>query len=79
MGPEINTEQKEMFPFINDKKLYFSSNGHVGLGGLDVYEVSFGEADGFLEVRNLGAPINSNKDDFSYIVNEETQKGFFCL
>lgn len=78
LGPEINTEQKEMFPFINDKKLYFSSNGHVGLGGLDVYEVAFGEEDGFLEVRNLGVPINSNKDDFSYIVNEETQKGFFA-
>jgi outer membrane protein OmpA-like peptidoglycan-associated protein len=78
LGPEINTEQKEMFPFINDKKLYFSSNGHVGLGGLDVYEVAFGEEDGFLEVRNLGAPVNSNKDDFSYIVNEETQKGFFA-
>ncbi len=79
LGPEINTEKKEMFPFINGKKLYFSSNGHVGLGGLDVYEVSFDEEDeGFLEVRNLGKPINSNKDDFSYIVDEETQKGFFA-
>ena len=78
LGPEINTERKEMFPFINNKKLYFSSNGHVGLGGLDIYEVSFEEGDGFLEVRNLGKPINSNKDDFSYIVNEETQKGFFA-
>lgn len=78
LGPEINTEQKEMFPFINDKKLYFSSNGHVGLGGLDVYEVAFGGEDGFLEVRNLGVPVNSNKDDFSYIINEETQKGFFA-
>lgn len=78
LGPEINTKQKEMFPFINDKKLYFSSNGHVGLGGLDVYEVSFEDEDGFLEVRNLGVPVNSNKDDFSYIVNENTQKGFFA-
>ncbi len=79
LGPEINTEKKEMFPFINGSKLYFSSNGHVGLGGLDVYEVSFDEeAEGFLEVRNLGKPINSNKDDFSYIVDEETQKGFFA-
>ena len=78
LGPEINTEQKEMFPFINDKKLYFSSNGHVGLGGLDVYEVAFDGDEGFLEVRNLGSPVNSNKDDFSYIVDEETQKGFFA-
>ncbi|WP_445386360.1 OmpA family protein [Robiginitalea sp. IMCC44478] len=78
LGPEINTERKEMFPFINNKKLYFSSNGHVGLGGLDIYEVAFEAEEGFLEVRNLGKPINSNKDDFSYIVNEETQKGYFA-
>ena len=78
LGPEINTEQKEMFPFINEKKLYFSSNGHVGLGGLDVYEVAFDDNEGFLEVRNMGKPVNSKVDDFSYIVNEETQKGFFA-
>jgi outer membrane protein OmpA-like peptidoglycan-associated protein len=78
LGPEINTEQKEMFPFITDKKLYFSSNGHVGLGGLDVFEVAFDDENGFLEVRNVGKPINSKKDDFSYIVNEETQQGYFA-
>ncbi len=77
LGPEINTEQKEMFPFINDKKLYFASNGHVGLGGLDLYEVAYDE-EGFKEVSNMGQPINSNKDDFSYIVNEESQKGYFA-
>ena len=65
-----------MFPFINDKKLYFSSNGHVGLGGLDIYEAAYDE-DGFQEVKNMGKPINSRRDDFSYIINEETQKGFF--
>ncbi len=78
LGPEINTEQKEMFPFINDKKFYFSSDGHTGLGGLDVYEASFDAEKGFTDVKNLGKPINSNKDDFSYIVNEETQKGYFA-
>ena len=78
LGPEINTEHKEMFPFINDKKLYFSSDGHVGLGGLDVFEVAFDNEDGFLEVRNVGKPVNSKKDDFSFIVNEETQKGYFA-
>ena len=77
LGPGINTEQKEMFPFINDKKLYFASNGHVGLGGLDVFEVAYDE-EGFKEVTNMGQPINSNKDDFSYIVNEENQKGYFA-
>lgn len=78
LGPEINTVHKEMFPFINNKKLYFSSDGHIGLGGLDIYEVAFDDAAGFLEVRNLGKPINSNMDDFSYIVNEDTQKGYFA-
>ena len=78
LGPEINTERKEMFPFISDKKLYFSSDGHVGLGGLDIYEVAYDSEAGFLEVRNAGQPVNSKKDDFSYIVDEETQKGFFA-
>lgn len=78
LGPGINTERKEMFPFINDQKLYFSSDGHTGLGGLDVYEVSYTEEEGFEEVKNLGQPINSNRDDFSYIVNEGDQKGYFA-
>jgi len=78
LGPEINSERKEMFPFISDKKLYFSSNGHVGLGGLDIYEVAFDEENGFQQVKNMGKPVNSKKDDFSYIVNEGTQKGFFA-
>jgi len=77
LGPEVNTEQKEMFPFITGKKLYFSSTGHVGLGGLDIYEAAYDET-GFAAAKNLGLPINSNKDDFSYIVNEETQKGFLA-
>ena len=78
LGPEINTERKEMFPFINDKKLYFSSDGHIGLGGLDVYEVAYTEEEGFQEVKNVGQPVNSNLDDFSYIVNEENQQGYFA-
>ena len=77
LGPEINTERREMFPFFSGEKLYFSSDGHTGLGGLDVYEVSVTE-EGFSEVINMGQPINSKRDDFSYIVNEETQKGFFA-
>ncbi len=77
LGPEINTERKEMFPFISDEKLYFSSDGHVGLGGLDIYEAALSE-EGFAEVINMGKPINSRRDDFSYIVNEETHKGFFA-
>ncbi len=78
LGPDINTEQREMFPFINEQKLYFSSDGHTGLGGLDVYEVAIDPEEGFQEVVNVGQPVNSNKDDFSYIVNEENQQGFFA-
>ena len=78
LGPEINTERKEMFPFITDKKLYFSSNGHIGLGGLDIYEVAYSEEEGFEQVKNMGKPINGKKDDFSYIVDEATQRGFFA-
>ncbi len=78
LGPEINTDKREMFPFFNGKKLYFSSDGHTGLGGLDVFEVTHDVEEGFGEIKNVGQPVNSNKDDFSYIVDEETQKGFFA-
>lgn len=78
LGPKINTPQKEMFPFISGEKFYFSSNGHEGLGGLDVFEVDFTDENGFLEVRNIGMPINSEKDDFSFIIDEEAQQGYFA-
>src|SRR5690606_27679256 len=77
-GPGINTERKEMFPYVTDKKLYFSSNGRVGLGGLDVYEALLDKEGGFKEAVNLGQPINSERDDFSYIVDENTNKGYFA-
>ncbi len=78
LGPGINTEKREMFPFFNGAKLYFSSDGHTGLGGLDVFEAAYDAEEGFGAVANLGKPINSNKDDFSYIVNEDNAKGFFA-
>ncbi|HZJ21240.1 MAG TPA: OmpA family protein [Pricia sp.] len=78
LGPGINTEKREMFPFFNGAKLYFSSDGHTGLGGLDVFEATYDAEEGFGAVTNLGKPINSNKDDFSYIVNDENHNGFFA-
>ncbi len=78
LGPEINTERKEMFPFINNNKLYFSSDGHTGLGGLDIFEAEYSEEEGFQKATNLGKPFNSNKDDFSFIIDEEKQKGYFA-
>lgn len=78
LGPKINTERRELFPFVNEKTLYFSSDGHAGLGGLDVFEVAYDEEEAVQDVINVGKPVNSNKDDFSFIINEETQKGYFA-
>jgi len=76
LGTKINTPGKEMFPFITKNKLYFASDGHNGLGGLDVFESNYNAV--FEKAINLGAPLNSVLDDFGYIVNEETNNGFVC-
>lgn len=77
LGPEINTEARETFPFVVGDELYFSSNGRVGLGGLDVFAVKM-KADGsFGTVHNVGAPINSEYDDFAYFIDANTKNGFF--
>ncbi|MEZ0182256.1 OmpA family protein [Flavobacterium oncorhynchi] len=77
LGEKINTSGREMFPFITDKALYFASDGFLGLGGLDVFESRLNN-EVFDSPANLGAPLNSSLDDFGYIVNEETNKGFVC-
>ncbi|NVN18106.1 OmpA family protein [Muricauda sp. HICW] len=77
MGPEINTQERETFPFISDKnKLFFSSDGHVGLGGLDIFMASFNDGMGYWSIQNLGQPINSNQDDFGFIVREDEKIGY---
>jgi outer membrane protein OmpA-like peptidoglycan-associated protein/tetratricopeptide (TPR) repeat protein len=78
LGPAINTEGRETFPFIAaDSQLYFASDGRPGLGGLDVF-VSTIKSDGtFTAVQNVGAPINSKQDDFAFIINSDTSNGFF--
>ncbi|MBP2833995.1 OmpA family protein [Aquimarina sp. U1-2] len=76
LGPVVNTYGREMFPYITDKALYFASDGHLGLGGLDVFESKLAET--FSIPVNLGSPLNSNLDDFGYIVEEDTNKGFVC-
>lgn len=79
LGHGINTEGRETFPFISsDNKIYFASDGHVGLGGLDVF-VSNMQEDGSLgEIYNVGRPINSPQDDFTFIINGMTGKGYFA-
>ncbi len=76
LGPTINTSGREMFPYITEEKLYFASDGHLGFGGLDVFESELGR-NGFEAPNNLGKPLNSNRDDFAYIVNEASQRGYF--
>ena len=74
---EINTEGNEMFPFYHEaqKVLFFASNGHLGLGGLDVFLSP--EVGGFGEVINAGTPLNTRFDDFALVVDEDMKKGYF--
>ena len=77
LGPNINTEQRETFPFISEENtLFFSSDGHFGLGGLDVFRVSKNNDPDVAEIINLGQPINSNQDDFGFIVKENEKIGY---
>ncbi|MBC5842392.1 OmpA family protein [Flavobacterium sp. F-380] len=78
LGPKINTEGRETFPFLNDEnEIYFASDGHPGLGGLDVFMSKIDSKGSFTEVINLGAEINSPKDDFAYIIDTKSRVGFF--
>ncbi len=78
LGTKINTEGNEMFPFIHPNGiLFFASNGHVGLGGLDVFVAQIKEDGTIGKVLNVGAPLNTNKDDFALILDKEMKKGYF--
>ena len=76
LGPNVNTEGRENFPFVSDKGiLYFSSDGHLGLGGLDVFMIETQNIKSGI-IKNIGKPINSPKDDFAYIIDESAKKGY---
>lgn len=78
LGNTINTEARETFPFVTDSGiLYFASDGHPGLGGLDIFAVDLKDSVSQKTV-NLGKPVNGGEDDFSFIINEENKKGFFA-
>ncbi len=74
LGSHINTNMKEMFPFISGDTLYFASNGHFGLGGLDLFQVDLTKDN---TPENLGYPINTSADDFALICKRGGQIGFF--
>ncbi|MDM1328348.1 OmpA family protein [Myroides odoratimimus] len=77
LGDKINTEARESFPFVSsDNVLYFASDGHPGLGGLDLYGVQIYQDGSFGEVVNLGNSINSPYDDFAMYLDPEAKFGF---
>ncbi|WP_405379755.1 OmpA family protein [Maribacter sp. LLG6340-A2] len=79
LGNQINTESRETFPHITSENvLYFASDGHPGLGGLDIFATRIQENMGQGLVVNVGEPVNSEQDDFSFIINEKTKTGFFA-
>lgn len=77
MGEKINTEGREMFPFVaKDSTLYFSSDGYLNLGLLDIFKSNILKGDNS-EPKNMGAPYNSGYDDFAFFMDSESKKGYF--
>jgi outer membrane protein OmpA-like peptidoglycan-associated protein len=78
LGPKINTEGNEFFPFIsNDGVLYFASDGHGGLGGLDIFFSLPEQGIIFNTIQNMGYPVNSGKDDFGLALDSTGMRGYF--
>ena len=78
LGSGINTEGRETFPFISgDNELYFATDGRPGLGGLDIFVSKILENGTFDQVQNIGEPVNTNFDDFAFIIDSNTRKGYF--
>ncbi len=78
LGPLVNTPSNEIFPFLrNDTTLYFASEGHPGLGGLDIFKSTF-DGEKWGKPVNIGYPLNSNSDDFAIIFNPNAEEeGYF--
>ena len=78
MGPDINTPGNEVYPHVRpDNTLFFSSDYHVGMGGLDIFKATSNKQTGKYKVRNLRYPINSSADDFAIIFQGNEESGFF--
>jgi outer membrane protein OmpA-like peptidoglycan-associated protein/tetratricopeptide (TPR) repeat protein len=74
----LNTEGRETFPYITeDNELYFASDGHQGLGGLDVFVTKLNRSGEPGEVINVGAPINGPMDDFAFLIDKKNKSGYF--
>ena len=78
LGNKLNTEGRDTFPYISKNgDLYFASDGHLGLGGLDVFVCIDLNNVSVDNIFNVGKPINSNKDDFAFVINDDTSLGYF--
>lgn len=78
LGKAINTTGNEMFPYVDHKNnLYFSSNGHPGMGGLDIFYVELKDKLPASAPENVGFPVNSIKDDFGIIMEADKSSGYF--
>ena len=76
LGAAINTPGNEMFPFVHDDgTLYFSSDYHPGMGGLDIFRAS--KENGSWKLENMRYPVNSTKDDFSIVIEKDLERGYF--
>jgi len=74
LGKEINTTQNEKYPFLLDNMLYFTSDGHPGFGGLDIFTAA--ETGNGFEVSNMGYPVNTHFDDFGLVLDKEGSFGY---
>ena len=79
LGPKVNTTERENFPYISeDNKLYFASDGQLGYGGLDIFVTDIDENGMIGDILNLGKPINSQQDDFSFTIDTKKNYGYFA-
>lgn len=78
LGPEINSLGDEMFPYVRSENLlYFSSDGHPGMGGLDLFSAYYSDDTGKWQIENMGSPVNSSQDDFGITFERNIEKGYF--
>ena len=77
LGPAVNTKSDEMFPFLHsDGTLYFSSTGHIGMGGFDIFKSTTDENDSYSSITNLKYPVNSSGHDFGMIIENSGERGY---
>jgi len=80
LGPKINTPGHERTPFIHSdsETLYFSSDGHFGFGGFDIFYTRKNEKGEWTEPENIGSPINTPSDELGFFVSSNAKHGYFC-